>query len=329
MNILPICYFPTTVVLIDDNKIFLSNLNMALDSDRKYLTYSNAIEALKFCKESYHPDNFTKRFAEEIYGEGYQSRAINFNISDLYKEIYNPNRFAQISCVIVDYDMPGVNGLEICAAITDPNIKKILLTGAADEHLAVKAFNQGLISHFISKTDIDAINKVNQAIIEAEKSYFNSLSSMVANLIISDNPYTVLADSAFRELFYNIIKKHNIVEHYLFEEYGCFLMVDKDGNCYRLFIYPEADIEEIAIEEEKKGILDKATINELKNKKLMLCFHCGDKESIDIKDLKPFLHPAQKLVCKSGSYCYTLINENMNIDKDKILSFNNYYNLTR
>ncbi|AZL16096.1 hypothetical protein [Rickettsiales endosymbiont of Stachyamoeba lipophora] len=69
-------------MLIDDEKRYLASLRSAIEHRRKYLTYNDAQKALRFCKESYHPDNFTKRFAEEIYGEGYQSRAINFNISD-------------------------------------------------------------------------------------------------------------------------------------------------------------------------------------------------------------------------------------------------------
>ena len=52
---------------------------------------------------------------------------------------------------VMDVAMPELNGMEFCRRITDPSIRKIVLTGKADEHVAVKSFNEGLIDRFIRR----------------------------------------------------------------------------------------------------------------------------------------------------------------------------------
>lgn len=50
-----------------------------------------------------------------------------------------------------DYLMPGLNGLQALAQLGSWQGARALLTGQADEQVAVKAFNQGLIECFIPK----------------------------------------------------------------------------------------------------------------------------------------------------------------------------------
>jgi CheY-like chemotaxis protein len=74
-------------------------------------------------------------------------------IHEIYKVIYNPRRYEEISTVIVDYDMPSMKGLEFCEKLQNPYIRKILYTGVAGEGLAIEAFNKGLIDGYIRKGD--------------------------------------------------------------------------------------------------------------------------------------------------------------------------------
>jgi 1,4-dihydroxy-2-naphthoyl-CoA synthase len=47
--------------------------------------------------------------------------------------------------------IPGMDGFRFCFARKDKNIQKILLTGAADEEIAIDAFNTGCINRFLRK----------------------------------------------------------------------------------------------------------------------------------------------------------------------------------
>lgn len=64
-------------------------------------------------------------------------------------------RYALTQVCVFDYAMPGMDGLQALTELTDWPGGRILLTGQADEHVAVSAFNRGLIDQFIAKQTPD------------------------------------------------------------------------------------------------------------------------------------------------------------------------------
>lgn len=56
---------------------------------------------------------------------------------------------------VFDYAMPGMNGLQALGELVDWSGARMLLTGQADEQIAIDAFNQGLIDRFIPKQTPD------------------------------------------------------------------------------------------------------------------------------------------------------------------------------
>lgn len=55
------------------------------------------------------------------------------------------------SVLVSDHAMPAETGLSLCGRHRYPGLHRVLLTGAADADLAIKAFNSGAIDHFIPK----------------------------------------------------------------------------------------------------------------------------------------------------------------------------------
>lgn len=53
--------------------------------------------------------------------------------------------------LVIDYAMPGKDGLQVLRELQGWPGARILLTGQADAHLGVQAFNEGLIDQFIEK----------------------------------------------------------------------------------------------------------------------------------------------------------------------------------
>lgn len=60
----------------------------------------------------------------------------------------------EIAVVISDYQMPGMNGIELLAEVRErrPKVLRILLTGVADLSLAVEAINSGNVTKFFTKS---------------------------------------------------------------------------------------------------------------------------------------------------------------------------------
>ena len=59
----------------------------------------------------------------------------------------------EVDAVVSDFNMPGPNGLEVLAEVRElqPAALRVLLTGNADVHLAVRALNDGAIHRFLLK----------------------------------------------------------------------------------------------------------------------------------------------------------------------------------
>lgn len=327
---IPICFYPTRIVVIDDNEDFLELLSLKLDASYgDYKFYSNPKQALSYLNEEYKPDPYINHITSEIEGEGFQHRALDINLYELPKEIYNKDRFNQISCLVVDYDMPAINGLEFCRSIKDHFIHKILLTGAADDKIAIEAFNEGVIQHFITKSDTNMFKKVNLAILQAQQSYFRMVGN--SNILFSNIAYTtILKEPKFIELFNSLLTEHNIIEYYLFEDSGCYLMVSTKGEIYGLFIYPEREIDDMA--EEAVGILgeNSKVAKALKARSEIFCYYraktiySNENGFPDISERETYLRPAKEFIGKYDKYYYAFTSDIMEIDKDKLVLFSNF-----
>ena len=73
-------------------------------------------------------------------------------------------RYALSQVCVVDYSMPAMDGLQALGELGDWPGARVLLTGQADEQVAVRAFNGGLIDQFIAKQMPDISSSLIEAV---------------------------------------------------------------------------------------------------------------------------------------------------------------------
>jgi CheY-like chemotaxis protein len=306
MNTIPVCMFPTKVIMIDDDIALLKDLELYLDDSRfTYQFYNSPHQALTYLNEGYNPDSFEKRLVCQPDEDKWQHAKLDVNIYDLLKEIYNPRRFESISTIIVDYAMPGINGLELCEKITDPSIQKILLTGEGDEQLAIQAFNKGIIHRYIRKQDPDILNILNQSLFETQRAYFTKVSQLMLDVATFSTKKNCLNDPVFIDFFDKIIKEKNITEYYLFETTGNFLLLDDN--------LPEGEA------------APQTLLNDLKSYKKMICFH--DKNTITIpagSQWEKYAYPLQTLEGGFETYHIACAPNMLDIETNKVCTFQDF-----
>lgn len=238
-------YYPTTVALIDDNPAFLQSLSLQLHEDLAYLLYTRPQEALARINRPRTEDPLYRRVFRGEEQHRSTDRVIHLDLALIEREISNPARFEDISVVVVDYDMPAMNGLEFCHAVQDSRIKKVLFTGVADEKVAVRAFNEGAIDRFILKNQSDAVSIVNQTIAELQRAYFREISSTLTSTLMLDPP-GFLTDPVFLRMFHELMRESRIIEYYLVSDPLGFLMLSDQGEICRLVIMDAQELEKQA-----------------------------------------------------------------------------------
>lgn len=302
---IPLFSFPTKVVLVDDDPSFLNDLQVFLDkSIASYRLFNSSKKTLRFFNEvaAFLTDSISFLENAESYEWGTQSFSLNF--LDIKNIVLNPQRFDQVSVIIADCNMPNMGGLELLKNINCEHLTKILLTGEANEATAIEAFNEGIIHKFIRKQDPNLIAKVKCAIVEAQKKAFCSLSSKLifSNALLHDAS-VLYNEPALEAFYYQVLKDRNIVESYLADNQGSYLLLDAKGNASGFFVRTEEQIR--AFDEE---VLGEAEIsNDIKysilNRDKIVCFlPQKDKFVPENAELGQFIKEAKKFGPEDNYY---------------------------
>lgn len=324
---LPLAYFPTKVVFLEDSHLYLNTVTRKLDqSKREFKCFTEVGDAIDYLNDTYKPDYYLNRYVSSLEEPCYENRAINLAVYDIHNEIYNNTRFKQISTLVIDYDMPYMNGVEVCKIIKDPYIQKILLTNTADESVAIRAFNDGIIDHYIRKNDPEVLEKLEEALNKAQEKYFKLISNNIAKLITtSDWRPSALQDPAYQQLLKDIIKKYNIVEYYITETAGSYLFMDASGRSYGLFIADDEAMDALAREAFYPGSDTSIRIvDAFKKREKILCYH--DKDSITLPHVDlwdAYLYPTNILEGKT-TYYWAVAANTIDLHISKLLPYNAY-----
>lgn len=249
---LALCYYPTAVAFIDDSQSFLSAIELAMSTKFTCITFSDPIRALN------HSNNLNKvnwnAYTNNDYSYASDSEQFIKNTLNLsVNKITDSGRYDEISVVVVDYDMPEMNGIEFCKKLKNPNIKKILLTGQAGSDDAIKAFNNNIINYYIKKSDDDLFENLSRAIQELQNRYFLDISSYIKIRAI-DNKKSLFNDAKLSEYFSAIVRDYDIVEYYFLTNPPRYKLKARNGKTSLFLVYSRYDLnEQIRVIKEEAG----------------------------------------------------------------------------
>jgi CheY-like chemotaxis protein len=301
-------YFPTTVAFIDDSRPFLSNLTLQLDSKLAFRMFHSPFSAMIALNGTSAVPPMVDQFFSLYRHRGdtsYAHHVIDLSLDKIHREVHNEHRFEQVSVVVVDYDMPEIDGIEFCKSLKNPAIKKILLTGKADEQIAVRAFNARIIDRFIRKQDANAMEMLNRAIHELQQEYFQQIEHMLSEALAVGS-HMFLRDPDFGVRFDELRERLGIVEHYLSCTPDGILMLDMTGVAHLLIVQTEEMMHgcyEIAFDLDAPEEL----LEELRSGRSIPYFwKTAGNYSPEYEDWQACLHPATEFKGKDW-YLYTVV----------------------
>jgi len=237
---LPLFYFPPTICWVDDNELFLNAANLLFKEDYRCISFVNPKEALQFLhtyQSACSKINFTREFIESDIFDTHDHLPIDINISEITQLANTSSIQNEIAILIIDNNMPGMSGIEICHTLNHATYKKILLTGQTSPTEVVDAFNQGIIDKFIAK-DQFASDKLQQYIHELSYQYFCNITKHILAHLETSRP-SVLSDRVFIDFFLHWCEANQIIEYYLINKHGSFLVKDKNGSSSYFIVMSE------------------------------------------------------------------------------------------
>ena len=316
MNYLTPYQHPVTVVLIDDNVRFMENLCFGLHSLAvNFKIFASAKEALSWIDAN----NPTADFVQE-------QELSEHAIPSLDEYMFNNRRFDEPAILIVDYDMPEMTGLELCQAVSNKPIKKIMLTGVADEKVALDAFNHEIIDRFILKQDEDVINKAKESVVTLQKKYFKAKAACLpqSTLFYHDLPF--MHESAFKSIFEDIYAQGGYVEHYVHTSPDGIWLIRANGTMDFLAVQAEDSFQDQwVIAQDRDG--PKELLMALTKENIVTCFEHGFYTPGSDQTWQEAIHPAVIFEGQTLQYRYAVIENPFPKEQAKLLSFKQYLDL--
>ena len=156
----------------------------------------------------------------------------------------NTDRYALVRMCVVDYSMPAMNGLQVLEKLEDWRGARLLLTGQADEQIAVKAFNYGLIDQFLPKQTPN----ISQRLVDAIQRLQNSTSSRQAPLwraTLTQRQYTLLRSPSIGTALAEMVA-HRWIEYVVIGSPFGIIGRDAQGNISWLQLEPASGLDELA-----------------------------------------------------------------------------------
>ena len=154
-------------------------------------------------------------------------------------------RFAFTQVCVVDYSMPAMSGLRVLGELADWSGSRVLLTGRADEQLAVSAFNAGLIEQFVAKQSPDIRLRLTSAIQTLIRQP-DPRHQQIWRATLTREQHALLGQPPVSDWLENQALKQGWVEHVVIGAPFGVLALDRKGEVLWLQLEPSASLQELA-----------------------------------------------------------------------------------
>lgn len=218
---------PGIVSFLDDDVAYLQVLMDALPQDW-FITSSTQPEALiEHLKPQAARSEADAWRHQEIVFRGRDGVSLIKQVLDYWREDAT-DRFDLVQVLVVDYGLPGTSGLRVLSELRDWIGARILLSGLANEHLAVTAFNRGLIEQYIPKQSIEVRNLLVEAI-QVLKLLPLSRHQQAWHTTLTSKQQALIANPKVTETLQTIAHNHQWIEHVVMGNPFGVLALDNKG----------------------------------------------------------------------------------------------------
>ncbi len=262
--IIPMFYFPLKTLFVDDD-IELLKAYHHLQLPNKITTENNPLKAIdELIKNTNQTIGIFNDISDENIIDSFETNEaiLSFTFKNIKKLINDNEKYERYGIIVTDYNMPILNGIELCNKINNLDIIKILLTGEYNPLCAIPKLNNNTIDYFLQKGQINS-SQLLDSINLLQLKYFKNITQNFFN--VTNNKFSFLANPDFATLIKKLISENYITEYYLLNHTGCFLMANNHSK-FILNIYSDNDLnifQDMYSQDINQDILNKVNKREL------------------------------------------------------------------
>lgn len=314
MEFIPAFFYPTTLVCVDDVAIALDGYKQLFaNSNYKCLFYNDAESVISFFN-NYSPPlrqiNFISKVSTLDSDKASTKTILQLDISENINLAKSETKYSEVSVLLSDYNMqPGIDGIHLCKVLKDQRMQKMLLTEDQTYKAAREALNSNTIDYFASKTDSPEL--VKEAVEMLSLNFFCNITSHFKKHLEA-NSTSPLSDPIFIKYFFDLVKHNNIVEYYLIDKNGSYLLIDSNKQKYVLIVHNDYSLTKFT-----DVLIEYVNLTEqlkLINEKILIPFLGIQKEisTENLLNLGNYLYPATTLSGTHNYYVHLLVyNDNI------------------
>jgi CheY-like chemotaxis protein len=240
---LPLYHRPSALVFLDDEVPYLEMLALVLPRNWLSMLYSRSDDFVNLIAKQandWEKDLQCHRGMIDRWHAGapLPPQVVNYWQNDI-------GRFGLSNIAVVDYAMPSANGLDVIQSLPQWPAWRILLTGQADEQIAIDAFNHGLIHRFMTKQTpdlglrlIEALRHCYLAPLEAHESLWHTALRV--------EQLALLKDSSVQQSLKGWLDSIDCVEYFTLPEPFGLLALDQTGRAHWLQIEQQSSLDAAA-----------------------------------------------------------------------------------
>lgn len=239
---IPLFHRPGSVIFLDDDHDYLEMLGLVLPSSFQIELYSRPAAFLDRMRDE--PARWEADAGQQLHMLDRWRQGHKLLPLILRYWATNPARYQLAQVCVVDYAMPGTDGLKILADLMDWPGSRVLLTGQADDQIAIQAFNSGLIDQFLAKQEPDIARRVLTTLEKLARTPHPRLNTLWTS-VLQPAQQAVLQVPSVADALLKLLTNSWVEYVFTGEPFGV-LGVDIDGHCYWLQLETHATLKDLA-----------------------------------------------------------------------------------
>ncbi len=283
----PLFHCPGSLAFLDDDPDYLQMLGLMLPETWNVRLFSRADDCLAQLLQE-PPRWEADAWAQQQIIDRWRQGATPLVPQVLrYWAEHGQSRYALTHACVVDYSMPDVDGLQVMAALSDWPGLRMLLTGQADEQIAVQAFNRALIDQFLPKQAPDVSARLNE-VLRSMPSNANTRCSQIWRGTLTPVQNAQLRVPAVAQALRQLVGQQRFADYVVLGDPFGILGRTVEGDVSWLQLEPADGLEELESLAESVGA-DRATLAEIRYGRQLIDLELGQALG---REGSPQLRPA-------------------------------------